>query len=213
MKNVLKNIAIVAVTGLAVACGSDNSKPGYTFMDDMYQSLALESYATTDQFANGLVAQNPVEGTVPRNYVVYEYEDTPEGYELAKAELMMPAEFMTAQAAEEGKELYGIFCTHCHGDKGDGQGHLVKIEKFPPVPGYTTRDLTPGSMYHVIMYGKGLMGSHASQLTNDERWKIVRYVQELRGDNVVAPVVEEAVLEDAHSTQESTEEIKEEQHS
>jgi len=37
-------------------------------------------------------------------------------------------------------------------------------------------------MYHVIMHGKGIMGSHASQLTYDERWKIVRYVVKLRAD-------------------------------
>jgi len=178
-----KYIVLVAVVLSIAACNSDNTKPGFTFMDDMYTSLALETYAATDQFENGTVAQKPVEGTVPRDYVVYEYEDTPEGYELAKAELKMPAEFMTDQALEDGKELFSIFCTHCHGDKGDGQGHLVKIEKFPPVPAYNSRDITAGSIYHVIMYGKGLMGSHASQLTYDERWKIVRYVKKLRGDD------------------------------
>ena len=39
-------------------------------------------------------------------------------------------------------------------------------------------------MYHVIMHGKGIMGSHASQLTYDKRWTIIRYVIELRGDKV-----------------------------
>lgn len=207
MRRFSKYISIVTVAILAVACSSDNSSPGYTYMDDMYTSLALETYASTTQFENGLVAQKPVDGTIPRGYEVYEYENTPAGYDSAKTGLMMPAEFMTAEMAEEGKELFGIFCTHCHGDKGDGQGHLVKIEKFPPVPAYSSRDLTAGSIYHVIMYGKGLMGSHASQLTYDERWKIVRYVQELRGDKVEAPVVETADDADA------IEEINVEEHS
>jgi len=189
---------LVAVTVAVASCSSDNSKPGFTFMDDMYKSLALETYAATTQFENGTVAQQPVEGTVPRDYVVYEYENTTEGYDLAKVELKMPAEYKTDQALEEGKELYSIFCTHCHGDKGDGQGHLVKIEKFPPVPAYNSRNITEGSIYHVIMYGRGLMGSHASQLTNDERWKIVRYVKELRGDKDEVPAdatAEEGAME------------------
>ena len=38
-------------------------------------------------------------------------------------------------------------------------------EKFQRIPNYKDRDLHEGSIYHVIMHGKNLMGSHASQLT------------------------------------------------
>jgi hypothetical protein len=41
------------------------------------------------------------------------------------------------------------------------------------------RDLTDGKIYHTITHGVNLMGSHASQLNPDERWKIVMYVKEL----------------------------------
>ncbi len=34
-------------------------------------------------------------------------------------------------------------------------------------------------MFHTLTYGKGLMGSHASQLTKTERWKTVHWVQNL----------------------------------
>ena len=36
-----------------------------------------------------------------------------------------------------------------------------------------------------MTYGKGLMGSHASQLTKEERWKVVYYVQHLQGKELV----------------------------
>ena len=39
-----------------------------------------------------------------------------------------------------------------------------------------------GSIYHVLMHGKNLMGSHSSQLTYKERWQIVQYVEVLRAD-------------------------------
>ena len=85
-------------------------------------------------------------------------------------------------SSEKGKSLYGIYCVVCHGKKGDGQGDLVKREKFLGIPNYKDRDITEGSIYHVLMYGKNLMGSHSSQLTREERWQVVNYVQTLRNN-------------------------------
>ena len=89
-----------------------------------------------------------------------------------------------AQKNEEnlakGKELYGVYCAICHGAKGDGQGILMKREKFLGIPSYADRDITEGSTYHVLMYGKNLMGSHASQVDSKERWQISQYVLSLR---------------------------------
>ena len=85
----------------------------------------------------------------------------------------------------ESKELYTIFCSHCHGDKGDGNGILAQREKFLGIPSYgrdRLPNITEGSIYHVITYGKNLMGSHASQLTEEERWKIVNHVLYLRNE-------------------------------
>ena len=176
---------VVAASATFFSCNNDKSTPGYTYMDDMYTSPSLETYAPAYQFANGLSAQLPVEGTVPRGYHPYEYANTPAGYDSARVTLQMPTAFDNEEMLKEGKELYEIFCDHCHGEKGDGNGPLVQQEKILGVPSYAASrlpDITPGSMYHVIMHGKGIMGSHASQLTYDERWKIVRYVVKLRED-------------------------------
>lgn len=187
MKMKSKYFFVAAAAVVLVACNNDKTKPGYTFMDDMYQSPSLETYGAATQFANGLEAQLPVEGTVPRGYVVYEYPNTNEGYEAARTGLALPEEFASVEALEKGKALYGIFCIQCHGEKGDGNGWLVQQEKILGVPSYDkTRlpDITAGSIYHVIMHGKNVMGSHASQLNYQERWQIVRYVLELRGEKV-----------------------------
>jgi hypothetical protein len=32
------------------------------------------------------------------------------------------------------------------------------------------------------MHGKNLMGSHSAQLTYNERWQVVHYVEKLRAD-------------------------------
>jgi mono/diheme cytochrome c family protein len=181
----LSTVTILAAAAFMASCNVDKSTPGYTYMDDMYTSPSLETYATATQFANGLSAQMPVEGTVARGYHPYEFANSNEGYEAARTTLTMPEEFSSEEALAEGKDLYLIFCDHCHGEKGDGNGPLVQQEKILGVPSYSAArlpDITPGSMYHVIMHGKNNMGSHASQLTYDERWKIVRYVVKLRED-------------------------------
>ena len=42
------------------------------------------------------------------------------------------------------------------------------------------KDLTDGKIYHTITYGLNSMGSYASQLEPDERWKVVLYVHQLQ---------------------------------
>lgn len=206
MTNVIRTtLAVSAFAVVATSCNYDKSTPGYTYMDDMYVSPSLETYQSTEMFDNGMEAQTPVEGTIPRGYHPYEVPNTPEGYAQSQTDAsLIPANFASMDPAE-GKDLYNVFCSHCHGTKGDGNGILVENEKILGVPGYgNTRlpDITPGSAYHVVMYGKGIMGSHASQLTYDERWKIIRYVWKLRAEqsgmddiSAEAPATEEAVVE------------------
>ena len=163
---------------LTVSC-FDKSKPNYQFFPNMYESVGYSTYEESDAFANGIEAQIPVEGTIPRGWVPYEYLDTNEGYESAKNNLLSPLE-MNDKNISKGKELYNIYCAVCHGSKGDGQGILMKNEKFLGIPSYADRDISEGSIYHVLMYGKNLMGSHASQVDAKERWQISQYVISLR---------------------------------
>jgi hypothetical protein len=60
---------------------------------------------------------------------------------------------------------------------------LIATGKFPQPPAYNggaLKNLTEGKMFHTITYGKGLMGSHSSQLTKEDRWKVIQYIQELQ---------------------------------
>ncbi len=182
----IKNIAGIGLISILASCNSDKTTPGYTFMDDMYISPSVETYAADEMFSNGMGTQTPVEGTISRGHMPYEYQNTTEGYDSARTTLLLPEEYKNDETIKEAKDLYVKMCGHCHGAKGDGQGSLAKSEKFLGIPGYSkTRlpDITPGSMYHVIMYGRNMMGSHASQLTEAERWEIVSYIwYDLRGE-------------------------------
>jgi len=101
---------------------------------------------------------------------------------MAKSDLLSPLENNDSNLSQ-GKELYEIYCSVCHGDKGDGMGILAQREKFLGIPAYIDREITPGSIYHVLMYGINAMGSHAGQVNEEERWQIAQYVMKLREES------------------------------
>ncbi|MBT8244976.1 MAG: cytochrome c [Winogradskyella sp.] len=182
MKTTLKITVVLALLLSIVSCNK-KTRRNYQYMPNMYESVGYEAYQESDAFANGVEAQLPVEGTIPRGYSLYEIEDTNDGYEYAKANLESPLD-STAVDYARGKELYDIYCGICHGTKGAGQGILMKREKILGVPSYADagRAITTGSIYHVIYYGKNSMGSYANFMSEEERWQVVAYVEKLKAD-------------------------------
>lgn len=47
------------------------------------------------------------------------------------------------------------------------------------------KQLTEGHIYHTIMYGLNSMGPHSSLIREQDRWKIVAYVQTLQGKDPI----------------------------
>ena len=134
-------------------------------------------------FNGGLITRKPVKGSVPEGKKPFSIQKGDRS--LAKA-VKMPIPY-TETSLVEGKSYYEIFCVHCHGPKGQGKGSLIKKELFLKPPAYdagTTKDLLAGEIYYTIYYGKGMMGSHASQIVEEKRWKIVQYVQTLQGKKI-----------------------------
>lgn len=174
------------------SCSSVEQSPGLEYMPDMYRTPAYKAYSKSPFSENGS-SRRPVEGTVPRYdeetlpyYEPYSFPNTNEGYEAAGAQLKNPLP-STPEVLKKGEEKYKIFCSHCHGDKGDGQGILVQRDKFAGIPSYygeQLKNLPEGKMYHSIYYGKNMMGSHASQINYEERWSIIRWIEKLRADGL-----------------------------
>ena len=179
MKNILKITIAMAFLFMLSSCWNDKTKPNYQYMPDMYKSIGYETYSQNPNYANGMTSQLPVDGTIARGQVPYDFDNTNEGYEAAKLVSENLLEVNEVNLAN-GKKMYDIYCIVCHGKTGAGDGAMVEREKFLGVPNYKDRDITEGSIYHVIMYGRNMMGSHASQLTVQERWQVTMYVQQLR---------------------------------
>ena len=182
MKHLIKIFVLVLIVSSVASCQKD-SRPNYQFFPNMYEPVGYETYSESTAFANGIEAQLPAEGTIPRGYTPFEIENTTEGYEYAKANLKSILD-STQVDLERGKELYDIYCGICHGNKGKGQGKLVKREKILGIPSYDDvgRAINEGSTYHTIYYGKNAMGSYANQLNEEERWQVVAYVMKLKAD-------------------------------
>ncbi len=184
--NLLLASATVAALALS-SCKHDPLSPGVEYMPDMYRGPALETYSQTK--LNGEMvptAKIPVAGTIARGFEPYQFANTAEGYEAAGIALKNPLTDI-AKAETNAKELFTKYCIHCHGEKGDGVGSIkVKGEPFP-VPSYyddAHKALPDGKMFHTLHFGKGLMGSHASQLNKTERWELVCYVNKLQREGL-----------------------------
>ncbi len=176
------------------SCNDDPKLPGYEFMPDMYRGPSYKANSRNPNFKDSLTNRNPVEGTIARNQPMpFAYPHTNEGYELAGKELMNPLAHNDENLAE-GKRLFEIFCIHCHGAQGKGDGSIVANGKFPPPPSYSgpLKDLPEGKMFWTLTYGKNLMGSHASQLDQNDRWKIIQYVQTLQKLGGDAPAAKDS---------------------
>ena len=190
LKEIARWVPVAAGCMAFAACTNDDpKKPGYEYMPDMYRSPSYETYSANPNFSDSMTARQPVAGTIARGNSVYSdadmmpypYPNTNEGYEAAGRELKNPLEHSEKNLAD-GKTLYMNYCRHCHGDSGMGDG-LVAQHNGPKPPAYNSdqlKDLPEGKMYHSMEFGKNMMGSHASQLTATQRWKIVLFVQTLQ---------------------------------
>lgn len=223
MKRYLQIWMAASAALLIVSCGNDKevtqtSGRSVQYFPNMYESVGYETYQEGSVFKGNMEAQAPVDGTVSRGWLPYDYENTNEGYEAAKAGLTNPLPYAEKHLAK-GEELYNIYCGICHGTQGNGKGHLVTTEKILGVPSYDDagRNISQGSIYHVMYYGINNMGSYASQTSTEERWQIAHYVdaliQDLKGlprkefvsaDAVVLPAAETPVEPQVNDVQSLT---------
>lgn len=182
-------IPLVFLLAFSSCSNNADDKTGYEFMPDMYRSPSLEIYGSNTYFSDSLNARKPVEGTYARGFVGFDYENTVEDYLLAGNELENPYA-TNEENLVDGKQLYGMFCAHCHGKNGDGKGS-ISHPVYGAIPAYsdkvmirrtgkTMSELKAGNIYHAIYHGLNAMGPHNSQVNDKERWLITMYVQELQ---------------------------------
>ena len=201
---------------LLTSCGAGGEDQGTEYAPNMYHSVAYEPYTQiVDEDAGRWVTSidypdghaeyfnsnkfNPnrmnmresAPNTVSRNkngWLPYRLGKDSLAY--ASAHMKNPLD-STAEVIASGKALYEMYCDHCHGPKGAGDGKVaagVKIDgvqkgNYNGVPDYKSdalKNISEGHIFHVITHGKGLMWAHGSQISPEDRWKIAKYVKTLQ---------------------------------
>jgi len=207
----MKKTAIIATLVLTTAvvfisCDSKR-QPGKIYIPDMAYSRAYESYAerdsaifTTDPndaghkiFYNNMAPA----GTIGRGeQFPFNVPNDSNGLINLSAQVKNPLASLTGKELEEAGRLFNINCAVCHGAKGEANGPLA-----PKVGGVKSIiALSPtysdGRIFFILTYGQNNMGSYASQLSREQRWRIVQYIRTLE-PKTAAPAVDAAPKADS----------------
>ena len=197
----MKKIAIIAtlvLTTAAVFVGcKDKRDPGRIYMPDMTYSRAYESYATHD---TTLFSMNPNDaghkifynnqspaGTIKRGELFpFNVPNDSNGLLNLSSLVKNPLAPITKEQTIEAARLFNINCAVCHGAKAEANGPLAaKVGGVKNIitasPGYSD-----GRLFFVMNYGQNNMGSYASQLSREQRWRIVQYIRTLEPKSAAA---------------------------
>ena len=202
MKKIVFAAGCIAISlGFSSCGGAHGDDPGHSYMPDMYYSRAYEAYGYNNVggerdslmkrgiFYNGM----PVPGTVARGErLSYHLTNDSAGLRSANA-LRNPYDTVTFSKGtmKEAERIYLINCGICHGDKLDGNGPIWNGGNGPypaaprPLNAEYAKALSDGHYFHVITFGKGAMGSYASQTTPEQRWQIIKYIRSKQGGGPV----------------------------
>ena len=203
----MKKIAIIAtlilsMTVVFIGC-KDKRSTGTVYMPDMAYSRGYETYAPRDSaiftadpnnaghkiFYNNL----PQAGTIKRGELFpFNVPNDSNGLINLSTQVKNPLEPLTGKELEEAGRLFNINCAVCHGAKGEANGPLAaKVGGVKNIitasPGYSD-----GRIFFVMEYGQNNMGSYASQLSREQRWRIVQYIRTLEPKEAAATTAPKA---------------------
>jgi cytochrome c553 len=148
---------------------------------DMQVQPRQNPLSRSDFYADQRSERPPVEGTVARGQL---HEDS---YFYTGRIGSDPGNYMpfpvTKEVLERGRERYNIYCAPCHSRIGDGNGFIPSRGFARKPPSYHIERLQKaplGYFYDVMTNGFGIMPDYASQISAQDRWKIVAYIRALQ---------------------------------
>jgi mono/diheme cytochrome c family protein len=189
-------IGVASIVGACVVaaagCRTSSERERVDF-ERMRVQQRYDLYGKSRAFANGAAMQAPPAGTLTR-------ESGRTGFAAAAGEsggqslatIPIP---VTPAVLARGKGRFTIYCAVCHGPAGFG-GSLIAEDMGQPRPpslrAGAAATLTPGALFRVITFGFGRMPAYAPQLTVEDRWSVIAYLEQLRR---TAPTSTEAIAD------------------
>src|SRR5437016_2943591 len=175
---------------------------------DMQDQPKAIAYRENSFYKDGSGSRPLVAGTVPRGYLRQEREfytgkksgtaakGTPQTQTAAapststNAATLYPDDVETIPMSitkadlDRGQERFNIYCSACHGMTGYGDGIVARRGFNKPSPANYHQDrlrqAPVGHFFDVMTNGWGAMPSYASQISVEDRWKIVAYIRALQ---------------------------------
>ncbi|MEQ8627823.1 cytochrome c [Ekhidna sp.] len=207
MLKTFRYLGIITIGAVLASCAAGVDDTGLEYAPQMYHSTPYEPLTqitneeegswldSNDEDGHGefynsnpynqfkMNMREPVANTVRRGEPL-PVRMTIDDLEIAAQTLESPFPAEDEGVVKEGKALYDSYCKHCHGAKGNADGLVAdKYAGVANLNGAAYLEITEGHIFHVITYGKGLMGAHGSQVSPEDRWRIARYVKELQKSN------------------------------
>lgn len=145
--------------------------------DWMWKQDRIDAQSKSDFFTNKSGMRMPVNGTVARGFLPYEYKGLPD----SSVRLLANPIAVSKESLERGQDRFNIYCSPCHGYFGEGDGRLRGLFPKPPsLHNQKVMNWADGNIYHVITNGQNVMPSYAEQVSVNDRWNIVNYIRTLQ---------------------------------
>jgi mono/diheme cytochrome c family protein len=143
----------------------------------MHEQHRLDPQTFTELFKDGYSNRKPVEGTIARGFIPYEFKGMPDSLLKPVVNPLAPIK----EVIDRGKKRYDIYCSPCHGYYGKGDSRMRGQFPVPPtLHSEKVRNWKDYNIYHVITNGQNNMPSYERQIPRDDRWAIIHYLRVLQ---------------------------------
>lgn len=180
--------AVVPVALAVKARHSHSDKARIHVIQDMDSQPKYKGQRQNPIFADGRADREAVAGTVAVGHL-NEDDHFFRGRANGGWACTFPAQVELAEETmARGKERFGIYCTPCHGQGGEGDGMVHKRAEalgqgwIQPsnVRQEYLRNQPVGELYNTIANGIRNMPGYAAQIPPEDRWAIVMYLRALQ---------------------------------
>ena len=161
----------VAIVALVLLASNPRNAGAFPWSIDMFRGDAVQPMAEAPRVMPP--DTQPTDGERPRSTA-------------ASRKLQNPLAALPNDV-DEGRKLYSVYCSVCHGPGGHGDGPVRYLLRTPPADLTSHRVvlMKDGSIYGTIRNGTQIMPSYGDALTPAERWRIVLFVRDMQQKSAV----------------------------
>lgn len=188
--NALLALVFLGSFALMWASRRDVHAPNWEFLPEMVRAPRADAFSASAVFRDGKTLQVPPAGTIAQGHLPLHYGPTEEEAIRAGRELQNPFAPDDRAALARGEQVFATFCAPCHGPGGQGNGPVVAYGVPPPPSLVDGRALAlaDGHLFHILTYGQNNMAAYATQISREDRWRVILYIRSLQARATSQPV-------------------------